>query len=351
MMPASNRGAGMSVGFPDVCLTPAVPSPVPTPYPNLAMNAQATPFSETVFVSMMNALNTATIIPSTSGDEAGSASPIKGPGRYTMGCPNVYVDMMPAINLLSPTTGNNMNNPIGAVLVPSTQNVLFNHRAAERTAGAAAVGLIAHLDEAASARRPVTAGVLRDESIGYAAVEVFAISASALLYREVKRLQELGMTALLLDLRGCPGGDLDAAVLLAGDFLERGSAIAAVIDGDGDETLHRARGRDPYAFPLLLLVDRLTASAAELFAGALQVHRRALVVGERTYGKGTVQRLLPGLAEPGAHYATVATFTLPDGAAVEGRGILPDVEVAPEDALDAALTLIASAPPAPNEVP
>jgi carboxyl-terminal processing protease len=79
---------------------------------------------------------------------------------------------------------------------------------------------------------------------------------------------------------------------------------------------------------LIVLVDRHTASVAELFAGALQAHGRAVVVGERTYGKGTAQKLLPGFSDPHACYATVATFTLPNGAPVEGRGICPDVEIA-----------------------
>ncbi len=63
MLPASNKGAGMNIGFPDVCLTPAAPAPVPVPYPNMAMNAMAAPFAATVKVSMMNALNMGSQIP------------------------------------------------------------------------------------------------------------------------------------------------------------------------------------------------------------------------------------------------------------------------------------------------
>ena len=92
-----------------------------------------------------------------------------------------------------------------------------------------------------------------------------------------------------------------------------------------------------------------TASAAEILAGCLKAHGRAVVVGERTYGKGSAQAVLPGDAGPGARYATVATFTLPDGEPVEGRGVLPDVEVPSSGALDAARALIASHL-CPNEV-
>src|SRR5262245_907327 len=126
MLPASNRGAGMNMGFPDVCNTPVGPATAPLPYPNIAMNAQAVPFSPIVKVSMMPALNMGSQIPMTIGDEAGVAHPtIKGPGRYTVGNPIVSIDGMPAINLGCPTTGNNMNNGLGAVLVPSAVNVFY----------------------------------------------------------------------------------------------------------------------------------------------------------------------------------------------------------------------------------
>jgi carboxyl-terminal processing protease len=130
---------------------------------------------------------------------------------------------------------------------------------------------------------------------------------------------------MILDLRGCPGGELVAALELAGDFLPDGSVLVTATDTDGDDTVYRARQERPYRFPLVVLVDRHTASAAEVFAGALQAHGRAVVVGERTYGKGTAQKLLPGGADPRACYATVATLTLPNGEPVEGRGITPDV--------------------------
>jgi carboxyl-terminal processing protease len=98
-----------------------------------------------------------------------------------------------------------------------------------------------------------------------------------------------------------------------------------VIEPDGDEMAFAARQGDPYQFPLALLIDRGTASAAELFAGCLKAHGRAVLVGETTYGKGSIQKLVPGFAEPGAHYATVATFILPNGEPIEGRGVSPHI--------------------------
>ena len=155
-----------------------------------------------------------------------------------------------------------------------------------------------------------------------------------------------GCSALVLDLRGCPGGDLDAC-LAPRRRLPRARERARhdARRRRRRDRPPRARAASPHRFPLFLLVDRGTASAAELFAGCLQAHGRAVVVGERTYGKGTAQRLVPGAGAPGARYATVATFTLPDGAPIEGRGVLPDIEAAPEAALSAALAAAASAPP------
>src|SRR6185436_40551 len=99
MLPANNKGIGMSLGFPDVCLTPPVPLPVP--YPNIALNALAAIFSPVVKLCMLPALNMASFMPMTMGDEAGLAHPtFKGTGRYPMGNPIVHIDMLPAINLL-----------------------------------------------------------------------------------------------------------------------------------------------------------------------------------------------------------------------------------------------------------
>jgi carboxyl-terminal processing protease len=112
-------------------------------------------------------------------------------------------------------------------------------------------------------------------------------------------------------------------------------------DADGDETVYRARGERSYLHPMVLLVDRGTASAAELFAGCMKVHRRALVVGETTYGKGVGVSFAPG---PGGHHAVGAAFVLPDGSAIQGVGVHPDRPLSPlpptEDLLAHAVELL-----------
>ncbi len=251
-----------------------------------------------------------------------------GPGRYTMGNPIVMVNALPAISLLCPTTGNNFINPLGAVLVPSITNVFYTHAGAPRPGllDAAAMGDLARAVTRASTAEAATLLPGQGRRIVVLAVPVFAAGTSARVYSALQPFVREGraLAALILDLRGCPGGELSAAVALAGDFLAEGAVVVTATDGDGDETVYRARRGEAYAFPLVLLVDHLTASAAEIFAGSLQAHGRAVVVGERTYGKGSAQQLLPAAAR----YATVAALTLPGAPAlpIEGRGVQPDVD-------------------------
>lgn len=354
MLPASNSGVGMNVGFPDVCVTPVGPVPTPIPYPNMALHATAVPFAPNVLVSFVPALNMGATTPMTLGDQAGVESPFMGPGRYTMGNPTVLINALPAINLLCPTTGNNMINALGAVLVPSITNVFYSRAGAPPTGDVDAEALRG-LSRALRGRGEAgEAGRAGDErlpvGIAYVSVPIFSSAVPARVYSSLQRSGPAGISALIVDLRGCLGGELIAAVELAGDFLPRGAVVVTATDGDGDETIYRARGGDPYTFSLFLLVDHLTASAAEIFAGCLQAHGRAVVVGERTYGKGTAQALVPGFDAPGAHYVTVATFALPKGEPIEGRGILPNIEVSSANALDAALAAAASSPPFADEV-
>jgi carboxyl-terminal processing protease len=334
MLPANNRGPGANLCAPDVCFTP--PPPVknkgrPVPYVDRANHSQAVPFSPTVRICGLNALYVTSQVPVTTGDDAGVNGP--GPkrvGKFTSGNPIVKVDGIPGTNLTSPATGN-AGNASGAALVPDQIIVRYTRAGAIAQSGEGAsmeqvLALQASIDTAAP-----PAGTMLAGRIGYLRIAAFSDPLSARIHHELNRLEAQGMRALILDLRGNPGGELGAAVRLAGDFLPRGAALATIVDADGDETVHRNHTARSLEVPLALLVDRGTASAAELFAGCLQAHGRAVVVGERTYGKGTVQALLPGSAAPGAYYATVASFTLPGGGQVDRRGLLPDVAVDASD--------------------
>jgi carboxyl-terminal processing protease len=307
MLPASNKGIGMNMGFPDVCLTPAAPVPIPIPYPNMGMHAMAVPFCPTILLSMVPALNQGSIIPMTLCDQPGVANPLfMQMGMFTMGSPKVILQGMPAITVSCPTTGNNMNNPVGLVAVPSVTNVLYTYAGEPGEAPSAA---------------PVT-WELAAEGVGHVAIRVFSVGVPALVHTAIERLARLGLARIVLDLRDNPGGEMIAAIELARDLLPRGVVVATIEDADGDIVTYRARG-DAYPYPFTVRVNGGTASAAELLAGALQAHGRAHIVGERTYGKSAVRALL------GGSFADAGRFRLPDGRDIGGTGITPDVEGGP----------------------
>ncbi len=291
----------MNLCFPDICNTPVGPATVPIPYPNIALNAQATPFSPLVKVTMMNALNIASSIPMTSGDEAGVAhATIKGAGRYTMGNPIVKVNFMPGIMLTSMTTGNNMNAPAGAHIVPSATQVFYTCTAP-----------VARLAQAEV--RPSGDGLR---------IEAFDFDTPS----RVAAFLEAHEGPLELDLRGNPGGRLDAALRLVDLFLPQDTPLCWLVEADGDEVLRRARRKDHWTMPLTLRVDADTGSAAELFAAVLQHHARAAVVGAPTRGKTTVQRYAVHRTTGQRDYVTAARWRLPDGRDLEGRGVYPSDE-------------------------
>jgi carboxyl-terminal processing protease len=334
MLPASNRGAGMNMGFPDVCNTIVGPATVPIPYPNLAMNAQAVGFAPTVKVSMMNALNMGSRISMTTGDEAGAAHPtIKGGGAYTMGNPVVSINKLPAINLTCPTTGNNMNNPLGAVLVPSAVTVTYNLRAG----GDGAIEALGAAIAGRGAAPAVEVGEVVGE-VGVARVAIVSMDLATRLAAAFTALRARGARAFVVDLRGCPGGDADAALRAADGLVPRGTPLAERVDPDGDVVPIGARQGDPESATVALVVDGGTASAAELFAGVLQRAGRARLVGARTWGKGVAARAVPR-EDGGFDFAPVAVYRLPGGAAIEGAGVAPDVEADGDGALAAAIEL------------
>lgn len=145
------------------------------------------------------------------------------------------------------------------------------------------------------------------------------------------------LAGLVLDLRGNPGGVLESAVSVADDFLDSGVIVRA--EGRTAESRFemRASGGDLlHAAPLVVLVDRGSASGAEIVAGALRDHGRATLMGERTFGKGSVQTVVP-LRDGLALKLTTSRYFTPSGASIHDRGIDPDVSLAGTQAPASAL--------------
>jgi carboxyl-terminal processing protease len=144
-----------------------------------------------------------------------------------------------------------------------------------------------------------------------------------------------GARAMVLDLRDDPGGLIDAAVAVISDFVAEGEAFEQR-DRDGRIDRTYVSGDHPAGSrpPLVVLVNADTASSSEIVAGALQVHRRARLVGVKTYGKASVQQDFP-LSDGGDLHLTIRHWLLPDGTSVDGRGLAPDqvVELPSRDAM------------------
>jgi carboxyl-terminal processing protease len=200
------------------------------------------------------------------------------------------------------------------------------------------------LERQAMERRTVR-GALLTPSVAYLAITRFGASTSTELHRAVHELRAAaggGRLALVLDLRDNPGGTLDAAVAVAGAFLDSGLIVRAEGRGRGARFERHATQGDVLAgAPLAVLLNGRSASGAEIVAAALKDNHRARILGEPSYGKGTVQSLMP-LDGGRALQLTTSRFYTPSGASLLGRGVAPDVWLP---------TPIADRPGAPQDDP
>ena len=136
------------------------------------------------------------------------------------------------------------------------------------------------------------------------------------------------LRGFILDLRNNPGGLLDQAVSVSDDFLEQGEIVSTRSRHPEESQRWNAKAGDiTGGLPVVVLINGGSASASEIVAGALQDQRRAVLVGTRTFGKGSVQTVMP-LGGNGAMRLTTARYYTPSGRSIQGLGITPDVEVA-----------------------
>ena len=150
------------------------------------------------------------------------------------------------------------------------------------------------------------------------------------LAKAIEEQQASGAEGLILDVRDNPGGLLTSVVEVVSMFIDEG-LILYELDGAGRRTDHRTRSPGQFAnMPMVVLANRGSASASEIVVGALQDHDRAEIVGDRTFGKGSVNRLYR-LGNGGGLYLTFAKWYTPDGRLIEGNGIEPDHEVTSRD--------------------
>ncbi|MGA8191841.1 MAG: S41 family peptidase [Acetobacteraceae bacterium] len=166
--------------------------------------------------------------------------------------------------------------------------------------------------------------------IGYVRLSQFTEQADAGLKQAVKTLKQQSggkMKALILDLRNNPGGLLDQAVAVSGDFVNQGEIVSTRARHTEDAQRWDAKGADiTGGLPMVVLINGGSASSSEIVAGALQDHHRAVLVGTASFGKGSVQTVIP-LPGNGAMRLTTARYYTPSGRSIQGLGITPDVPV------------------------
>lgn len=170
-----------------------------------------------------------------------------------------------------------------------------------------------------------------NENIGY--IDLFNFTETTLenLERELSQLHQEADAPLIgyvLDLRGNPGGVLSAAVGVADAFLDRGEIVSTRgKTGTDNRSVFAKPGKLVDDLPIVVLINAGSASASEIVAGALQDHSRAILIGTRSFGKGSVQSLIP-LAENTGMRLTTALYFTPSGRSIQAVGIQPDIEIA-----------------------
>jgi carboxyl-terminal processing protease len=177
-----------------------------------------------------------------------------------------------------------------------------------------------------------------DETIGVIAVSVFSEKTAQEILREHQDLTDRGATAFVLDLRGNGGGLLDSAVSVSRLFMETGLIVVEHRNDTSERSFSAEVPGELAEAPLVVLVDGGTASAAEVVAAALQQNGRAPLIGTATFGKGSVQVILP-LSDGSSLHVTTAEWYTPNGQTLDGVGLAPDILAArADDGSDTALS-------------
>jgi carboxyl-terminal processing protease len=163
--------------------------------------------------------------------------------------------------------------------------------------------------------------------VGYIRLDGFQKTSTDEIRRAVSALQTRGMKFLVLDLRGNPGGLLDVAVDIADEFLDSGVIVSTRGRANNQSAVYRARTGALWRGTMAVLVDHDSASASEILAGALKDNRRAVVLGERSFGKGSVQSIFPLRIAPAGLKLTTAKFYSPRNQSYSEHGVEPDVTI------------------------
>lgn len=176
---------------------------------------------------------------------------------------------------------------------------------------------------------PVKSGITeyKNKKIGYVLLTKFNEPVPNELQTALRKLYDNQIDALILDLRNNPGGLLDVAIHVANQFLDPGNVIVSVKDRDGEITKrYISQGNNYPKVPMAVLINNGSASASEIVAAALKENKRAVLIGQKTFGKGSVQRGFP-LSNGGTVFLTIAHYLTPSGKDIHKVGIEPNIKV------------------------
>jgi len=182
----------------------------------------------------------------------------------------------------------------------------------------------------------ITQSLFLDDGIGYIRIADFQKNTAADFGRALRALVRKGMRALILDLRNNPGGLLEASVMVSEKFIKKPGIIVSTKGRiEEQNVVFKSRMTRAYTkFPLLVLINKGSASASEIVAGAIKDNKRGIIAGEQSFGKASVQTVIP-MADGSALRLTTSYYYTPSGAIIHEKGIIPDVmipfrEISPE---------------------
>ena len=166
-----------------------------------------------------------------------------------------------------------------------------------------------------------------DDSVGYIRLTAFNENSSKQIKNKIKKFKKNKINKYVLDLRNNPGGLLSQAVKISDFFLDNGEIVSTKSRKSSENRKYFAKKGDIInGKTLVVLINYGSASASEIVAGALKDHKRAILIGKNSYGKGSVQSIIP-LKNKGAIRLTISKYYLPSGKSISGTGITPDIEV------------------------
>lgn len=201
-----------------------------------------------------------------------------------------------------------------------------------------------------STKRPTVSHEMLPGKIGYVRALIFNMTLAREVEKALDALEAEGMKALILDLRGNPGGALPACTMVADKFLPGGKIIATMESRHplmGGKQTFRSKDKGTHPdYPMVVLIDKASASASEMLSGSLKNNERALVIGETSFGKGVGQSVVPVGAKLSHHtsmqflYVTLMQYYLPGGTIVQHHGVEPDIEQKPLEPTGEALEAV-----------